>query len=51
MVEDLGGSTYLCYSNPVFLHGADNGFVTNAHTLLDLWPIIIVLLNKKYQLL
>ena len=46
-MEELGGSTYLRYSNPVFLHGVGDGFVTNTHTLCDLLPIIFVLLNKN----
>ena len=46
MVEDLGGGMYLRYSDPVFLRGVDNGFVTNASgfdVLRDRLPCLIVL--------
>ena len=49
MIEELGVSTYLRYSNPVFLRVISNGFMTIVHTLWDLRPIIIVCLNEKIQ--
>ena len=46
VVEELGGGMYLRYSNPVFLRGVNDGFVTSASgfdVLQDRLPRHIVL--------